>query len=304
LAVSKKQAYINGSRITDLAIEALQDRSEEPLFLFLNYMDAHSPWHTREGYVDEKIQLDKTVLPRGKRWARTVLPILSGKRDAPTHIRRTWSEAYDAELRYLDEQVGRLLDALPKYGIDEQDLVILVSDHGEYLGEHRLVEHSKDLYSAAVDIPLLVRGPGFSAGRDSSPVQILDVPRWILDATGTPRLPDMVETTDLQVAELYWTRHRELAVKSLRDRFDRVRRSFVSGDRVLLLGSDGSREAFDRSTDPDEIEDQTGLVEDPWIDELEQSATTWLSGREPAEGVPVGPNPALEERLRALGYLE
>lgn len=63
-------------------------------------------------------------------------------------------------------------------GLDEDTLYVVVSDHGEYFGEHDLAEHSKDVYEPALRIPLVVARPHSTEGKvESEPVSIADVPR-------------------------------------------------------------------------------------------------------------------------------
>lgn len=299
LRVADDLPYTAGDRVTALAREVLGRRRDAPVFLFLNYMDAHAPWVPRRGYVAEDDRIDGPHLPYGPAW-EGLTDRLMGERKADPAVLASWRAAYDAELRYLDEQVGALLAALPSLGIDENDYVFLLSDHGEYLGEHHLVEHSKDLYDEVLRVPLLVKGPGYTPGRDPTPVQTHDVASLVLAAAGLPPLDGAERTDALQVSELYWSRHRDLA-EPYGARFDRVRRAYRLGDRKLLLGSDGAREAYDLAADPRESRDLTGGVE--WLGTVEAAADAWLAGHPEAPDVPL--EDALDaEALRALGYVE
>lgn len=292
--------YPTADRVTALAKQALGGRRDAPMFLFLNYMDAHAPWVPRRGYVAEGAELHRRSLPYGPGW-EAARDRLLGEREADPEVLASWSAAYDAELRFLDEHVGELLAALPSLGVGEEDYVFVLSDHGEYLGEHALVEHSKDVYEEVLRVPLLVKGPGYAAGRDGAPIQTHDVASRILAAAGLPPLAAAERTEELQVSELYWTRHRELH-KPYGSRFDRVRRAYRLGPYKVILGSDGSREAYDLSVDPGEAKD-VAEVGAPWLGAVEEAAEAWLAGR--AEGVVSDPGGAEDvEALRALGYLE
>lgn len=85
--------------------------------------------------------------------------------------------AYDGEIRYADDQVGRLLDRLKAAGRLDDTLVIVVSDHGEGLMDHGWMHHGAMLYDEAVRIPFLVRWPArLPRGRVvDTPVQLADV---------------------------------------------------------------------------------------------------------------------------------
>jgi phosphoglycerol transferase MdoB-like AlkP superfamily enzyme len=64
-------------------------------------------------------------------------------------------DLYDAKLRYADEELGRLLAAVPR-----NTIVIITADHGEEFGEHGGTQHGKTLYDEVLRVPLLIRWPG------------------------------------------------------------------------------------------------------------------------------------------------
>ncbi len=298
--------YVVAGRITDLALAALEAPRDRPLFLFLNYMDAHKPPVVRRGYLrNPELVPDPPVLPGYPGWAAVDEgAILRGEPLAP-ELAAAWSEAYDGEVRYLDEQLGRLLEALPRLGIDDNDLVVILSDHGENLGEHALLLHGRDVYETTIAIPLVAAGPGFGPGRSADPVQILDVPRWILEHAGAPLLPDMQRTEGVQLAQQFWSRSSDLRDPELAARFDRIRQAVTQGERKPIHGSDGSTEAYDLGADPEE---RSPIVQPPW----ERALLQHVPGQEdrPAQEQPGGHEldqeltPEQLERLRALGYLD
>jgi arylsulfatase A-like enzyme len=292
--------YPTADRITEMAKYALKREREAPLFLFLNYMDAHAPWVPRRGYVKDPTTLDRRYLPYFPGWERATTRLLAEQGVVPEVI-EGWNEAYDAELRYLDEQVGALLDALPSLGIGPEDYVFVLSDHGEYLGEHDLIEHSKDVYQQVLEVPLLIHGPGYEIGRDPAPIQTHDLATMILAAAGQPPLEGSVRTEDLVVSEEHWARQRDLQNPVFGRRFDRIRRAFRSGPLKLILGSDGTREAYDLSKDPMEQENIAGA---PWVPALQERAKEWLK----AQKDPKLSSPATDaidtEALQQLGYVE
>jgi arylsulfatase A-like enzyme len=282
--------YLEAARVSAMALEVMRTRSDRPLFLFLNYMDAHAPWIPRRGYVREGAVIDRDTLPYREGFDAAAHRLM-GPRERDPAVLASWSEAYDAELRYLDAQLAPVLDALSGFS-----RVIVLSDHGEYLGEHDLVEHSKDVYEEVLRVPLIVRGE--PAGRDATPIQHHDVAGMLLTAAGLPPFEGMQRTVDLQVSELYWTRKKDLD-RSYGRRFDRVRRAFRLGPQKLILSSDGKDEAYDLTADPREA---TNLRGAPWVAPLRLRADAWVEGHpvRAAEGAEGGDMKALE----ALGYVD
>ncbi len=320
MSLSSGLSYPQGDRVSALAVEAvrthrrqaaLPSRAGHPLFLFVNYMDTHSPWLPREGYTAHPERIDPQVLPQGGewtgkgRWRTSRRAVLSRSRPASEVELASWSEAYDAEVRFLDAQIGALLEGLAEAGIDGDDYIIVLSDHGEFLGEHALLEHSKDVYEEVLRVPLMIRGPGFEPGIDESAVQTHDVPELLLEALGLEPLVGAPDLEDTQVSELYWARHRDLQTPSIADRLDRIRRAFVDGEHKLILTEEseiGEDEAFDLGADPGEL--HSVLAEAPWVGGLRAVAAAWLEQRERTAGSDVALSPEEAERLRALGYLQ
>ncbi len=88
---------------------------------------------------------------------------------------------YDGEIAYVDQQMGRLLKALP----DKDTVIAVLSDHGESLGEHGEHTHGVFLYDATLRIPFLLAGPGVPAGvRVKQQVRTIDVLPTVLDLLG------------------------------------------------------------------------------------------------------------------------
>ena len=153
---------------------------------------------------------------------------------------------YDGEIAYSDEIVGRLFEYLKRKGWYDRAMIILLSDHGEGLGDHGEQEHGLFLYTETIRVPLVVRMPGGTHGgrRIAAPVQHIDLVPTILDwlninrprelrgrslrgllEAGTDRLPE----TELYAESLFGRYHfgwSELyALTDARYRFIRAPRS-------------------------------------------------------------------------------
>jgi arylsulfatase A-like enzyme len=95
-------------------------------------------------------------------------------------------DLYDAELAYLDQDLGRLFHELERRGDLKNTMVIVTSDHGEHFGERGLWSHGNSLYYALLHVPLIVRFDGqVPAGRRvPDVVSLRDVGATILDLAG------------------------------------------------------------------------------------------------------------------------
>ncbi len=96
---------------------------------------------------------------------------------------------YDYELAFDDLWVGRLLDTLQKVGLAEHTMVVVLADHGEGFGEHRVAGqrifyHGRTLYQELLHVPLLIHIPGVAPCTIDTPVMLLDVAPTIVSAMG------------------------------------------------------------------------------------------------------------------------
>lgn len=108
---------------------------------------------------------------------------------APAAAGRSGSAGYDAELAYVDQLMGRLRDALEQGGWWDRSLVILLSDHGESLGDHGETSHGYFIYQSTLHVPLLVHWPagsGDHAARVAEPAGLIDVAPTVLDFLRIP----------------------------------------------------------------------------------------------------------------------
>ena len=111
----------------------------------------------------------------------------------PNHGGRM-SDRYDGEIEFVDQWIGTLLDALEQYDLDRKTAVVLIADHGEAFGEHRVAGrkiyyHGRSLYDELLRVPLIIAVPGLAPRRIDTPVMLLDVAPTLLELVGAPR-PD------------------------------------------------------------------------------------------------------------------
>ncbi|HEY3440514.1 MAG TPA: sulfatase-like hydrolase/transferase [Paludibaculum sp.] len=100
---------------------------------------------------------------------------------------RDLRRGYYGCVSYVDQQLGRLMDALEKSGQLDNTVIAYSSDHGEMLGKFGLW-WKRSLYEDSVRVPMIVAGPGFGAGkRVRTPVDLHDLQATLFQATGARR---------------------------------------------------------------------------------------------------------------------
>ncbi len=301
--------YRRAARISDQAIALIDAADDRPFFLFVNYFDAHSPYNPPASRRD--------AFPgRIARWSRLGLDddstrrINRGDRDLTPEERAHLVALYDAELRYLDRHLGRLLDRLRRHPSWKQMLVIVTSDHGESFGEHRFVEHGLNLYGELTRVPLIVKPGVDTPGAPPAPsrlsriVQSVDLFPTLLEHAGLGAPPGIDGRAWGRGREQArsWVRVQQRSVKWRPERLARDLRAIERDGWKLIEWSTGRLELYDRVNDPAETHDlaaQNPERRDALRSRLGEPAT--VSRKTPDRDA--FESPEALERLRALGYV-
>jgi len=184
--------------LTARALEWFRAAGEQRLFVYLQYMDAHHPNRPPPEYQGMfGLEPGEERDPAAESWSFGQLT----SRETPgfESFARQRIGAYDGSIRFVDDQIGRLLDGLEKLGLLEQTLVVVFSDHGEEFWDHAIeqsswkdnprdfwgVGHGHQMYEELVRVPLIVAGPGIPADKvETCPVSLLDVGTVVLGTVG------------------------------------------------------------------------------------------------------------------------
>jgi len=185
------------------ALPWLEQHAREPFFMFVHYWDPHTPYLPPRAYRKlfydgdpcdpDNHSLDAMAAhPLGRTWRETWLN-QRGKRITDA---RYVEALYDAEIRYLDEGIKKLLDALAKLGIADDTLVIVTSDHGELMYRHGVFFDHHGLYDGNLHVPLIFRHPDMAPGRIPHLVAHVDLAPTILEWCGV-EIPEAMEGVSL-----------------------------------------------------------------------------------------------------------
>jgi arylsulfatase len=187
---------------------------EKPFFLWANFFDPHHPFVAPAEY---RARYDAAALPaplgeEGELASKP--PILSEASEksyaghargyaehSPEEIREIVRDYY-AMVTFVDDEVGRILATLEAQGLRENTLIVFTSDHGEMLGDHRLLLKGPMMYEGAVRVPMILSWPGTlpQGERRGGFVSLLDLCATSLDAAGLPDLPTSQGMSLLPVA--------------------------------------------------------------------------------------------------------
>ena len=138
-------------------------------------------------------KLDPTVLKRKKVIQELYLHDrrFQGYLETPRALQEVMAR-YWGKVTLVDEMVGHVLDKLRESGLEENTIVVFTSEHGELMGDHRMM-HKMVMYEESVTVPLLLRVPGLKDGtqRVSKAVSLVDLVPTLLDLMKQP-LPALI----------------------------------------------------------------------------------------------------------------
>ncbi len=162
---------------------------DRPFFLFLNYIDAHGPYIIPEEFPRTFTKLPtprlREIFAAARRKGNDLRLGESERQASLTEMAREGIDAYDDCLRYIDEQIARLLAELDRRGVGRNTWIVISADHGEHFGEHGKYWHGNTLYREQVNVPLLIVPPGGTSGRRvAEPVSTRDLAATIADLAG------------------------------------------------------------------------------------------------------------------------
>lgn len=159
-----------------------------PVFTYVQYLDPHFPYQPVEDIINDPAPNLDDLMPDVDAKHNIFLPYpFEGRPKPPQHVLDGFSKLYDAEVAYMDREIGKLMDKLEEAGLygGPNDWLIITSDHGEEFFEHMQWGHGQNLYHEVIRVPLIVLGPGVPEG------QVIETPVSLVDL-----LPTLAEVVD------------------------------------------------------------------------------------------------------------
>ena len=260
----------------DKAIQLLAAHGSEPFFLAVGLVRPHVPLVAPESFFRQypaaemkravRIADDWSDIPVAGRSLSAQRIGLAGKPGAQQGV----LSAYYAAVAFMDAQVGRLLDALERGGLDQNTTVVFTSDHGYHLGEHDFWQ-KLSLHEESARIPLVIAGPTIASAVTDSLAQQIDL------------FPTLAELAELPVPAHCQGKS---LIEVLRNPGHRVHRQIycmkrgghlLRSDRWAFLSyRDGSAELYDMRADRRQF---TNLVDQPAQAEVVEQMRAQLTAK-------------------------
>ena len=269
-------------------ISFLREKHDKPFFLACGFWRPHVRWTVPKRYYDmfplEKIELpagykadDLDDLPKPGKW------IASHRGEhAEVVASGMWKksiQSYCASMAYIDEQIGRVLDALEKSPERDNTIVVFLSDNGFHLGEkdHWL---KYALWEQTCRVFFSVSVPGYPKLFSETPVSLIDLYPTLADLCGIP-LPktQTLDGVDLKNLLAGKTEKRGVPVLST---YGRGNHAIRDSRYRYIRYRNGDEELYDHKNDPYEW---TNLANDSRLDEVKKRLRAFLP-KEDAPDVP------------------
>ena len=241
-------------------------KSDDPFFMYLAFNAAHDPRQAPKEYVD-RYPLDRVKLPENFLPEYPYAEAICGKRlrderlipyprtEFAVKVNR---QEYFALITHMDDQIGRILDALEKSGQADNTYIFFTADHGLAVGHHGLVG-KQNMYAHSMRVPFMVVGPGVKPGeRIAAPIYLQDIMPTALELAEAS-IPERVEFNSL--LPLLNGKKKE-QYKALYGAYMNKQRMVIVGDyKLIMYPSINVNRLYNLKKDPQEMNDLTGNPE-------------------------------------------
>lgn len=241
--------------VTDRSIDFFRRRDRDvPFFLTVSYVRPHPPFDAPQCFFD--MYSGSLTPPLRGDWddvearegdSGLVFDSMTGPRGL--RAIHDMQAGYYACISHLDNQIGRLLDALYSYSLRENTIIMFTSDHGEMLGDHALYRKGYP-YEGSARVPLLISGPDIPRGRSGKLCELRDVLPTLLTAAGA-EIPSTVDGFDALGSREHEYIHGEHLLGGGYSNHYIV----TSRDKYIWFSQSGKEQYFELSTDPGETRD-------------------------------------------------
>jgi arylsulfatase A-like enzyme len=296
--------------LTDRLVSAFtrygESNRRRPLFLWAHYLDPHHPLTPPREYIHGEPELIERALDRTYYYVKINETFEGNERELYVPL-------YEAEVRYVDDELERVFKAMEEAGIFDDSLIIITADHGEEFNEHGRYGHCWTHYDEVMSIPMMIYAPDVEPGVSGYPASLMDIMPTVLDYVGAYEPPGMSGESLIPAMEtaaggevpdtgkyiyLDQTAYNPY-MKSVRlwpytlTRDGEKEYSYVMIDNSIHEGPD------DIVQDPDsELFDRMRTALDRWA-ELTAAETEAVGDR-----IEIGLDEEQKERLKNLGYLD
>jgi len=294
---------------------------DKPFFLYMHTIDPHVPYRPPQSFL-EMYDPDPYAGPVDFRKTNELLEkIKIGSMKLNARDKVHLEALYDGEISYHDVHFAATLRALKERGLEDETAIVVTADHGEEFWDHGSVGHGHSVYDELLHVPMIVRIPGLTEGKQRLPdsVSLIDVMPTLLDAAGQEKPEHLVGESFLRELQ----GHGSSAPRATVSGFMKSWRTLAVGSIKLIQRAPENMWLYDVADDPGETRDLAkerpialryarGLLGVTLVESQTGKRHTARDVKKPAGDVKkqrehkeenTEIDPETEAQLRALGYV-
>lgn len=180
----KNKSFVDGSELCDLVIDSIRSAAvgDRPFYLWTHFMDTHAPYVP--GGLDDWPRCSHRLLDRATPPDLEELSTLFSRYPINQNDADIWRLAYMASVKYVDEQILKIVSETRRLGIYDSCLFVVCGDHGEELGEHGEWGHRFRFYEECVNVPIVFYSSDLGHQAIRGLTDLTDVAPTLLDILG------------------------------------------------------------------------------------------------------------------------
>lgn len=318
--------HVDAEIVTKDAVNWLKTNHKKgKFFMWVHYLEPHADYAPPEPYNQMYVG---DALYDGTERINLIAPDpsypdIGGVRDRArldnNDVLDYYVAQYDGEVRYVDKNIGALLDEIKRLGLYDNTLIIFTSDHGESLGEHNyFFWHGRLPYDDCLRVPFIIKFPSYAeipSKHISQTIGLIDLLPTTLDFLGLsiPKetegktLMPLIRGEDGSATEYVYSE------AGYEENYQRIIRRenwkliFIPDNDIQKIMNNVPFELYDVRKDPNELNNLIN-VETNIADALKEELFKWVDSTNIIDGVSssktVNVDKEMEEKLRSLGYIQ
>lgn len=203
---SEERDLMPDEKYAQYAVDVINGEHSKPFLLAVGFTSTHTPYYAPDNYFDRFPLEDlerATFLTDDLEDCADILAEEEGTSNTDYGFRRynnvmaaggenlllKWTQAYLACAALVDDQIGKIVNAIQKSPHADNTIIIVTSDHGFHMGEKEFL-FKNSVWHESLNIPLIFAGPGIANGDVEQPVSLIDVYPTLIDLCNLPENPN------------------------------------------------------------------------------------------------------------------
>lgn len=292
------------------------EKADEPFFLFTNFVETHDPYRPPRGYIREFMPEDVSFDEIRDALDYSSVRACFGLDEISDRQATILRALYDAEIRYLDDQLREFDRFLQDEGVREETVFVVVSDHGDFFDKNGLWGHQGRVYNDVCHVPLVIDYPWESGRVESDVTELRQLCEHLMtvasgaDESLTPRGEAVVEYygMDTQLSYAPWEEFEGVDAET----WGSYQVTLIDQEYKLIWDATDRVELYDMRSDFAEerdIADTNSEKVGAYQDRIEALVGTPRANHEAYRSGEVGhgrttESEEVQDRLRQLGYID